>query len=73
VWPIYHASMVGGGGESGGILPRKMFEMSFPAFPASKFAPKFMLTILVFVINKGKNARKVKKINHHLSLLIRGG
>jgi hypothetical protein len=27
-----------------------------------KFAPKFMLTILVFEINKGKNAQKVKKI-----------
>ena len=26
-----------------------------------KFAPKFMLTILVFEINKGKNAQKVKK------------
>jgi hypothetical protein len=38
-------------------------EMSFPAFWASKFAPKFMLTtcILVFEINKGKNAQKVKK------------
>jgi hypothetical protein len=34
-------------------------EMSFPAFWASKFAPKFMLTILVFEINKGKNAQKV--------------
>jgi hypothetical protein len=32
-----------------------------------------MLTILVFEINKGKNAQKVKKNNHHLSLLIRGG
>ena len=31
-----------------------------------------MLTILVFEINKGKNAQKVKK-PHHLSLLIRGG
>jgi hypothetical protein len=34
--------------------------------------------LLVFEINKGKNAQKVnhhlsKKINHHLSLLIRGG
>jgi hypothetical protein len=29
-----------------------------------------MLTILVFEINKGKNAQKVKKINHHLSLLL---
>jgi hypothetical protein len=32
-----------------------------------------MLTILVFEINKGKNAQKDKKINHRLSLLIRGG
>ena len=32
-----------------------------------------MLTLLVFEINKGENAQKVKKINHHLSLLIRGG
>jgi hypothetical protein len=47
--------------------------MSFPAFWASKFAPKFMLTIPVFEINKGKNVQKVKKINHHLSLLIRRG
>ena len=31
-----------------------------------------MLTILVFEINKGKNAQKVKN-SHHLSLLIRGG
>ena len=30
-----------------------------------------MITILVFEINRGKNAQKV--INHHLSLLIRGG
>ena len=36
-------------------------------------APKFMLTILVFVfeIKEGKNAQKV--INHNLSLLIRWG
>jgi hypothetical protein len=43
--------------------------MSFPAFWASKFAPKFMLTIPVFEINKGKNAQKVKKnikIYHYL-------
>jgi hypothetical protein len=32
-----------------------------------------MLTILVFEINKGKNAQKVKKNNHYLSLRIRGG
>jgi hypothetical protein len=57
-------------GQSFGIwIP----EMPFPAFWASKFAPKFMLTILVFEINKGKNAQKVKKNYHHLSLLIRGG
>jgi hypothetical protein len=35
--------------------------MAFPAFLASKFAPKFMLSILVFEII-GKNAQKVKKI-----------
>ena len=47
---------------SGGVLPQKIFEkMSFPAFWASKFAPKFILTILVFEINKGENAQKVKK------------
>jgi hypothetical protein len=59
-------------------MPQKIFEiwipeMSFPAFWASKFAPKFILTILAFEINKRKKAQKVKKINHHLSLLIRGG
>ena len=33
-----------------------------------------MLTILVFEINKGKKRTKsIKKNNHHLSLLIRGG
>ena len=32
-----------------------------------------MLTILVFEINKGKMHKKLKKNNHHLSLLIRGG
>jgi hypothetical protein len=36
--------------------------MPFPAFCASKFAQKFMLTILVFEIKEGKNAQKVKKI-----------
>jgi hypothetical protein len=30
--------------------------MPFPAFLASKFALKFMLTILVFEIKEGKNA-----------------
>jgi hypothetical protein len=52
VWPIYHAWM-------GGVFEIWITEMSFPAFWASKFAPKFMLTILVFEINKGKNAQKV--------------
>jgi hypothetical protein len=65
------------GGGAGGVLPQNIFEiwipeMSFHAFWASKFAPKYILTILVFEINKRKNAQKVK-INHHLSLLIRGG
>jgi hypothetical protein len=47
--------------------------MPFPAFCASKFALKFVLTILVFEIKEGKNAQKVKKnINRNLSLLIRG-
>jgi hypothetical protein len=47
--------------------------MPFPAFLASKFALKFMLTILVFEIKEGKNAKKIKKnINRNLSLLIRG-
>jgi hypothetical protein len=32
-----------------------------------------MLTILVFEIKEGNNAQKVEKINHNLSLLIRGG
>jgi hypothetical protein len=36
--------------------------MLFPAFWASKFAPKFMLTIHVFQIKEGKNTEKVKKI-----------
>jgi hypothetical protein len=47
--------------------------MPFPAVRASKFALKFMLTILVFEIEEGKNAQNVKNINHNLSLLIRGG
>jgi hypothetical protein len=54
--------MNGGGESSGGVLHQKIFEMSFYAFRASKFAPKFMITILVFEINKGKNEKKVKKI-----------
>jgi hypothetical protein len=41
-------------GESGGVLPQKIFEKN-------NIAPKFMLTLLVFEINKGKNAQKVKK------------
>ena len=40
-----------------GVLPQRP-----PAFRASKFAPKFIHTILVFEINKGRNAQKVKKI-----------
>jgi hypothetical protein len=35
--------------------------MSFPAFLASKFALKFMLTTLVFEIKEEKNAQKNKK------------
>jgi hypothetical protein len=50
-----------------GILPQKMFEiwspeMPFPAFWASKFALKCMLTILVFEIKEGKNAQKINKL-----------
>jgi hypothetical protein len=41
-------------GVSGGVLPQKIFD-------PPKFAPKFILTILVFEINKGRNAHKVKK------------
>ena len=50
---------------------RKFLKLEKCHFRASKFAPKFMLTILVFEIKEGKNAQKV--INHNLSLLIRGG
>jgi hypothetical protein len=63
----------------GGVLPQKIFEiwnteMPFPASWASKFALKFMLTILVFEIKEEKNAQKVKKnINHNLTFIIRGG
>jgi hypothetical protein len=51
----------------GAIFPQKIFEiwspeMPFPAFWASKFALKFMLTILVFEIKEGKNAQKIKKL-----------
>jgi hypothetical protein len=58
VLPIYHAWM---GGVWGSTPPENFWipEMSFPAFWASKFAPKFMLTLLVFEINKGINAQKV--------------
>jgi hypothetical protein len=52
----------------GGILPQKMFEiwskeMPFPAYAfwASKFALKFMLTIVVFEIKEWKNAQKVRE------------
>jgi hypothetical protein len=63
----------------GGILAQKIFEiwspeMQFPAFWASKFALKCMLTILVFEIKEEKIHTKSKKnINYNLSLLIRGG
>jgi hypothetical protein len=56
VWPIYYAWM---GGVWSLIFEIWIPEMSFPAFWASKFAPKFMLTLLVFEMNKGKNAQKV--------------
>ena len=48
---------------SAGCLTFTGYRYPDPAHPyrASKFAPKFMLTILVFEINKGKNAQKVKK------------
>jgi hypothetical protein len=57
----------GGGGGSEGIIPLNIFEiwspeMPFPAFWASKFALKFMLTIFVFEIKEGKNAQKFLKI-----------
>ena len=49
-----------------GCTPPEIFEiwipeMSFPAFWAAKLAQKFILTILVFEINKARNAQKVKK------------
>jgi hypothetical protein len=49
-----------------GVYSPKLFEiwnteMPFPAFWASKFALKFMLTILVFEIKEWKNVQKVKK------------
>jgi hypothetical protein len=64
--PWYQVWMVGGGG-SGGIVSQKMFEiwsseMPFPAFWASKFALKFMLTILVFEIKEENKRTKSKKI-----------
>jgi hypothetical protein len=68
VWSTYHAWI----GGSGGILPQKIFEISspempFPVFWASKFALKFLLTILVFEIKEGENAHKI--INNNLSIL----
>jgi hypothetical protein len=65
--------MEGGLGE---YSPRKFlkFEARKCHFLHSAFiqmTPKVMLTILVFEINEGKNAQKVKKnINRNLSLLI---
>jgi hypothetical protein len=68
---IYHYLLEG---DSKGRRPRmwghttqKVFEiwnpeMPFPAFWASKFALKFMLTILVFEIKEGKNSQKNKKL-----------
>jgi hypothetical protein len=58
----------------GGVLPQKIFEiwsteMPFPAFWVSKFALKFVLTILVFEIKERKNAQKVKKsFNRNFSI-----
>jgi hypothetical protein len=37
--------------------------MPFPAFCASKFAPKFMLIILVLEIKEGKNVVVEKRYN----------
>jgi hypothetical protein len=37
-------------------------EMPFPAFRASKFALKLMLTILVFEMKEGKNSQKLKNV-----------
>jgi hypothetical protein len=50
----------------GGILSQKIFEiwspeMPFPAFWASKFALKFMLTILIIGIKEGKKRTKNKR------------
>jgi hypothetical protein len=67
---IYHYLIeeASNGHVCGAILPQKMFEiwsteMPFPAFWASKFARKIMLTILVFEIKEGKNAQKVMNRN----------
>ena len=72
-----HTTHEWGGRGSGGVLPQNIFEARKCQFLHSehhKFAPKLMLTILVFEIKEGKNAQKVKtNINHNLSLLIRGG
>jgi hypothetical protein len=51
----------------GDILPQKMFEiwsteMPFPALWVSKYALKFMLTVLVFEIKEEKNAQKINKL-----------
>jgi hypothetical protein len=40
--------------------------MPFPAFCASKFAPKFMLIILVLEIKEGKNVVVEKSYNLNL-------
>jgi hypothetical protein len=51
-------------GSGGKILKFESRKCHFLPFWASKFAPKFILTILVFEINNGKNAQKLNKINH---------
>ena len=64
-----------GGGGVWVSTPAENFkhENAISCILRSKFALKFMLTILVFEIKEGKRAQKVKKsINHNLSLLIRG-
>jgi hypothetical protein len=73
----YHAWM---GGVWGSTPPENFWNLNpgnvISCILTSKFAPKFMLTILVFEINKGRNAQKVKKkltiIYHYLknSLII---
>ena len=61
--PVFQAQWGLALGVSGDILPQKMFEIwspeiQFPAFWASKFALKFMLTVLVFEIKEGKKHKK---------------